>query len=115
MEQKIQISQNVASAERNLSLSSCQIPNCDRPYNARGYCKKHYDAWRKWGDDFEKIQDRGYPSICNVEDCIERHFGLGYCRRHYRAFKKYGDPQIRKQAFAGEGTIIDGYRVFQID
>lgn len=30
--------------------TTCVVPGCDRPRLARGYCRKHYDRWRRHGD-----------------------------------------------------------------
>lgn len=29
---------------------TCQIPDCDRPFYAKGYCSTHYDRLRRYGD-----------------------------------------------------------------
>lgn len=32
------------------SKRTCTFPGCDKPHNAKGYCKDHYDLWRYHGD-----------------------------------------------------------------
>src|SRR5699024_862664 len=33
-----------------MSKRQCSIEECDRPYEAKGYCKLHYNRWSRWGD-----------------------------------------------------------------
>lgn len=33
-----------------MSERQCSVKECDRPHDARGYCKLHYKRWSKWGD-----------------------------------------------------------------
>lgn len=28
----------------------CSLPECDRPHEAKDYCKRHYRRWRAYGD-----------------------------------------------------------------
>lgn len=35
---------------RKRTPALCSIPECNRPYNARGWCKNHYEKWRLYGD-----------------------------------------------------------------
>jgi len=44
----------------------CSITGCPAPHEGRGYCRKHYDKWRRYGDplhqgrkDPSPIEDRG--------------------------------------------------------
>jgi hypothetical protein len=37
-------------AERRERTPFCMVPDCGRKHEARGYCKTHYDRWRKTGD-----------------------------------------------------------------
>lgn len=30
--------------------TGCSIPDCDKDHFSRGFCKKHWDRWHKWGD-----------------------------------------------------------------
>ena len=29
---------------------TCSIEGCDQPHKGYGYCEKHYQRWKKWGD-----------------------------------------------------------------
>lgn len=73
---------------------TCKVPICDRQSATRGWCKPHYERWRKHGDPgsdaIRKKNSRREP--CGVDGCETLSSGSGYCPRHYQAFKKYGDP-----------------------
>jgi hypothetical protein len=36
----------------------CSVPDCDAPHLAKGYCNRHYKAWKLYGDPLA----RKYPS-----------------------------------------------------
>lgn len=38
-----------------MSHRTCDVPNCTRPHNARGYCFGHYDRWKKLGHPDESV------------------------------------------------------------
>lgn len=31
-------------------MTTCNIDGCDKPHEARGWCNRHYNRWRKFGD-----------------------------------------------------------------
>src|SRR5699024_4027085 len=33
-----------------MSERQCSVEECDKPYYAKGYCKRHYLQWYRWGD-----------------------------------------------------------------
>jgi hypothetical protein len=46
----------------------CSINGCDKPHEARGYCKSHYEKHRNQGDFItKKIRDR--PNHCQKKQC----------------------------------------------
>lgn len=65
------------------------MDGCGGKHFGRGYCRTHYERWKRNGD-VELRKDSSRP--CVVEGCERTHFGKGMCRPHYRRFMKYGDP-----------------------
>ena len=79
---------------------SCAV--CGLPVKGLGYCDKHYQRFKRWGDplmvkenqfvevrkDLEPIPQRG----CKVKGCTNQHHAHGYCGMHWmrkqRARKK---------------------------
>jgi hypothetical protein len=39
-------------------IKTCSVENCDRPVKGHGYCDKHYQRWKKYGDPL--IVNKGY-------------------------------------------------------
>ena len=69
----------------------CSIKGCGNPTEARGWCRKHYGRWYRWGDpetpDHRKNKTK---STCSVEGCDNEHAAKGYCRTHYAAQRRPG-------------------------
>jgi alpha-tubulin suppressor-like RCC1 family protein len=71
----------------------CGVEGCDRPHNARGWCKMHYKRWLANGDVGPAGLLRGPDREgCEVDGCAKPHEAHGYCILHYTRWKKYGDP-----------------------
>lgn len=43
------------------STLNCAIVGCDRPRSARGWCKRHYECWRRHGDPLAMSRIVGDP------------------------------------------------------
>lgn len=57
----------------------CTVKECDRKHVAKGYCKKHYQRWVKYGDPLYIKQVK----TCSIDGCGNKHSAKGYCDRHY--------------------------------
>ncbi len=84
--------------ERLAKRPRCQFEGCDRPSQARGWCKTHWARWRKHGDPSIVLKvgvDFGVkkPS-CEVEGCDRPYHARGCCTKHFRRLQKHGDPLI---------------------
>jgi hypothetical protein len=69
-------------------MKSCRVEGCDRPHEARSWCKLHGRRWRTHGDPLWEPT----PRPCSIKGCDEPHKARGYCDTHYRRWKKHGDP-----------------------
>jgi hypothetical protein len=68
-------------AERKANAARrCSVPGCDRVYDTRGYCARHYMAWRRNGDATEvrqqqihgkTLEERVAAYINRAEGCWE--------------------------------------------
>ena len=77
-------------------MKACKIPGCDDPRDARGWCKAHYERWRRNGDPLLLKRPARDP-ICTVPGCEDDHYAKGYCQLHYHQWYAYGDPEYSPQ------------------
>ena len=55
---------------------------CGRASYARGWCRPHYERWRKDGG----------IRLCSIAGCDRGYESQGFCRLHYDRFNQHGDP-----------------------
>lgn len=78
--------------------TDCSIEACCQTAFARGWCRRHYDRNRKYGDPLAGPPGRP-PFECKVVGCsATKHKGYGYCGLHYQRFKKYDSPELPVKA-----------------
>jgi hypothetical protein len=68
----------------------CAFDSCKSPAHSRGWCRRHYDLWRRNGDPARTIFEPA--KICAVESCDSKQHAHGYCDPHLWLYKAYGDP-----------------------
>jgi hypothetical protein len=56
---------------------SCRAEGCKQPVRAKGYCRKHFVAWRR-GD----VGDHHRYKICSKEACRKPRTRAGFCDEH---------------------------------
>lgn len=67
----------------------CSIDECDGKPVGRGWCSKHWQKWRRWGDPLGSAPPK---MPCSVDDCDRPTVGRGWCERHWDKWRRYGDP-----------------------
>lgn len=76
----------------------CSVDDCDNQKFGFGYCAKHYQKFKKYGNPLggpgsgRKIKHE----VCTIEDCGKKHAAQGLCQMHYRRNALYGDPNTIK-------------------
>ena len=55
----------------------CRVEGCKQPVRAKGYCRKHFVAWRR-GD----VGDHHRYKICSKEACRKPRTKGGLCDEH---------------------------------
>lgn len=69
------------------------MEDCDAVHRARGWCSKHYQRWKAFGDPATGRKPRDTPNRgCSIEGCTGLHRSRGLCNPHYLRLRKYGDP-----------------------
>jgi hypothetical protein len=73
---------------------TCKIDSCDEPARARGWCRKHWERWRKHGEPLGGggPSRQRLPSQCVIPDCDRPAAARGWCGSHYQRWYHYGDP-----------------------
>lgn len=70
----------------------CTMPGCDGRYEARGFCKKHYQRWLTYGDPTRMLINRYAPgTTCAAPDCARPVKARGLCDAHYWRQHRTGD------------------------
>ena len=92
---------------------SCVI--CGKPQKGLGYCDKHYQRFKKWGDplavkdnQFSGIRKDGDPKamkMCAVLGCSAKYHANGYCTKHTQQARRgtLGVEQLSKSEAAKIG------------
>ena len=86
-------------------MKKCKVNNCDGKHKAKGYCKKHYDQFRKYGEGLAPVKQ----TVCSVDGCNNKHYGLGYCDKHYYQYKRCGKILERTTHDKNEIVIYEDY------
>lgn len=73
-------------------MLECVVDGCDALAKApRGWCWKHYQRWRKYGDPL----GGWVKAECSVGGCGRVSRSAGMCEMHYSRMRRHGDPTIR--------------------
>lgn len=72
---------------------SCSVLGCTNSLYCKGFCVKHYQKWKKYGDPtFSKIHKYKACKLCN-----KPNYCRGLCLYHYTNLVKYGDVKHERQ------------------
>ncbi len=70
----------------------CKIKNCGSKYLALGYCGKHYQKFKLYGDPLKIAPRYDHSEFCSIPNCNKKRTSRGYCQTHYVRYLKHGDP-----------------------
>lgn len=81
------------------AVDGCTAP-AGRPGGARGWCRRHYRRWNKYGDPLIILNMRGSaPDLCTVDACDKPPIARGWCQHHYDTWRFHGDPLFPVRIF----------------
>lgn len=89
-------------------MKECSINGCGRPVRARGWCSRHYDAWRIHGDPLRRL-NVSRPGVCEIDGCDNKHAARGWCHTHYNRWRAHGDATY--EPYRGWTKEANGYLV----
>lgn len=72
--------------------AACSIDGCDLPSHARGWCRTHYERYRRHGDPL--IVLRGEQDTCSLDGCEFPYYGKGLCRVHWGRQRRTGSTEL---------------------
>lgn len=76
-------------------MKNCSINNCNKKHESKGYCRSHYNKFRRHGDPLYKRKLNVFKK-CKIENCNNKIHSLGYCHSHYNKFKRHGNPNYKQ-------------------
>lgn len=81
-------------AIRSRGSRECSVKACTEVIRGggRGFCSRHYQRWRKWGDPVHPSVPEMRPTECVITGCSFKPAARGYCSMHIQRIKKYGEP-----------------------
>jgi len=85
----------------------CIIEGCGERTVGRGWCRRHYETWRRNGDP-EYVRP---GAACAVAGCARPYLAQGWCNLHYKRWKKHGDPLwempvVPERILSDEGYVL---------
>lgn len=95
----------------------CSVDGCSRPHRARGYCKSHYERWRRGCTEneietpigeLEDTRDHSLPDECSLEGCARDYYARHLCERHYAQKRKYGVSEEWLEEHIGSDCEVCG-------
>jgi HNH endonuclease len=85
----------------------CIVDGCDNKIAARGYCTKHYQRLKRFGDPLALSRNApGAFTCCSVPGCQNPYLCKGFCSRHYMRWIKHGDPALGALVGAERGEPL---------
>ena len=67
----------------NRKYYKCTVKNCTNDHYGKGYCKLHYDRFKRHGNPLTiLVAPRPYDT-CAIEGCERKYQAKGYCKLHY--------------------------------
>lgn len=79
----------------------CASESCESPAITKGWCSKHYQRWKIYGDpNFVRKEITSRPKngrVCRIPDCGEPVKAKGLCSMHHQRWLRTGDTErLRK-------------------
>ena len=98
-----------------MSEPKCSIAACDKPHLALGFCRTHYQRFKKYGDPTKRVKAE-YHLKCIVKGCGKPNKSKGLCRLHYFRARRNGDPiTVHKTGPKPKAVTKKGYRYIWVD
>lgn len=94
-------SEGAKTKPRRSCTASKEGHECTSIYYSKGFCKKHYTAYKKYGDPFHRVKQEFTNENCEVVEassmCGKRATNRGMCKTHASRYYIHGDPTVLKR------------------
>ena len=85
-----------------MANGTCAVLNCSGPVKSRGWCDKHYQRWRKYGDPNHAVRRKRptfVPEPCAIDGCDQvtslKSYGC-MCEMHCARLRRNGTAEVSK-------------------
>jgi hypothetical protein len=85
---------------------ACSEDNCNDPSSSRGFCRTHYERWRKHGDASVALEAPVPHNGTGADNPTWRGDGIGYTGAHMRVRRERGVASVHS-CTACEKPAID--------
>ena len=80
-------------------MKSCSINDCHSTHKGKGFCEKHLERFRKYGDPLAGGRFRTKQhGECEVPGCSDKQSTKNLCGRHAQRLRVHGDVNFTKQS-----------------
>jgi len=86
----------------------CSAAGCERRAIARGWCSKHYQSWKKYGDPLKSTL-RQADFTCAAAGCDSPAKTTGLCIKHYTRQLRNGDPLAVQYIRGDDSARFESY------
>ena len=62
-------------------MRTCIVDGCDSVYRSKGYCNRHYQAFRNYGDPEFRLKP--IKTNCFIHGCNNKKFKFSFCKEHF--------------------------------
>lgn len=92
------------------TMKQCAVEGCQTVsvYTSHGWCNKHYQRWKRWGDPLGQGTRRGPGKVtesCTIEGCDRPQTAKGWCRLHYNRNYYKGRLDLAPVTFSGGYSV----------
>ena len=85
----------------------CDVEDCGRPHDSKGYCSAHYRRFRLGVDVSRPIETRTHKTTCEIGDCRKPHKARGMCSGHYTRHLKGHVLEVPLEEWSPKRAIGD--------
>ena len=104
-----------------MSQKICPVQSCDKPIHAKGFCSKHFQRLKAFGNPtYLKIRPLYLPRACKVivktkctvDGCGNAGVWKRMCEKHYARYYKYGDATKVTKVVGENRTAHPLYKLY---